>query len=671
MLDLIALRRDGALVCISDVEKRSSWNVVELVRWDAFDGNRGKDIEADRLLAADLDNNGALDLLASGPDLSAIWLGGGGGKFAPLAAELPPRLAAAADLAGEGRLDLVGLDDGGRVLRLRNAGRKDYHWQTIRPQAATGDIKGDNRINSFGIGGEIELRAGTHIVKQVIAAPVVHFGLGERSRADVVRIVWPNGTFQAEFDTPIDKAVVAVQRLKGSCPFLFAWDGDRFAFVTDFMWSTPLGMYINAADKGGLLQTTDWVKIPGERLVARDGAYELRVNANLWETHFFDHLALVAVDHPDDTEMFVDERFFLEPTEPALHLTGPARSVARAWDHEGRDATDEVRACDGVYLDRCARGVYQGVTRDHWVEVDLGEDAEDEGGAGDDGPLWLVARGWVHPTDSSTNYALEQGKHEAPRGLVLEVPDGQGGWKVARDQLGFPAGKNKTILLRLDGLDGGKVARRFRLRTNMEIYWDALQYARGRDDAPWTRQRLPPDRAELRFRGIVAMTQANRSSPELPDYDQVVSCGQHWRDLVGFHTRHGDVGELLERIDDRYAILCGGDEIELRFAVPADPPAGWRRDFVWVSDGWVKDGDYNTRFGKTVLPLPAHDLTSYDAPPGRLENDLVYRRHAQDWEVFHTRYVTTQAFERGLRGFRAPQHDTADTADRATAGSKP
>ena len=679
VLDLLALRNDGALVCISDSEKRSGWNVVELARWDVMTSDRAKAMQVKLLLAADLDNNGALDLLVSGAEHSAIWLGAGRGEFEPLASELPPSLAAAADLDGQGRLDLVGLDDSGRALRLRNAGRRNYHWQTVRPQAATGDIKGDNRINSFGIGGEIELRTGTHVVKQTIAAPVVHFGLGERSRADVVRIVWPNGTFQAEFNTPIDKAVVAVQRLKGSCPFLFAWDGDRFAFVTDFMWSTPLGMYINAVDKGGLLQTTDWVKIPGERLAAHDGVYELRVNANLWETHFFDHLALVAVDHPADTELFVDERFFLEPTEPTMRLTGPLRSVARAWDHEGRDATDDVRAVDGVYLDRCPRGVYQGVTHDHWVEVDLGDEA-----FVDDGPLWLLARGWVHPTDSSINYALEQGKHDAPRGPVLEIPDGQGGWKVARDKLGFPAGKNKTMLIRLDDVDGGRIARHFRLRTNMEIYWDALQYAQGRDDSGFSQQRLLANRADLRFRGIVAMTQADSSSPELPNYDQLISSGQYWRDLVGFHTRYGDIGELLKQVDDRYAILCGGDEIVLRFAVPASPPVGLRRDFVWISDGWVKDGDYNTRFGKTVLPLPAHDLTSYDAQPaagntaqpaagnapGRLEDDPVYRRHSRDWEIFHTRYVTADAFERGLRNFRAPQPKTAES-DRLPHGKIP
>jgi hypothetical protein len=644
VLDLIALRDDGVILRISDRDKRSQWDVGELARWDAPLG----DLKPGgvRLLAADFDNNGVLDLLASSPVASQLWLGSGEGKFQALSAKLPPRLFAAAALDKGGRLDLLGLNEDGQPVRLRNVGSKQYHWQAIRPRANPIET-GDNRINSFGIGGEIELRTGTHVVNQPIAVPVVHFGLGERTRADVWRIIWPNGAPQFEFDKPIEEASLVEKRLKGSCPYLFTWNGERFVFIADFMWSTPLGMYIQAQDKGGFQQTTEWVKIRGDQLVPRDGYYEIRATANLWETHFFDYLALRVIDHPADREMFVDERFHVERHLPELHFTEPPRPVARAWDHHGRDATEEVRAIDGVYLDRCGRGVYRGLTNDHWVEVDLGDDAPREG------PVYLLAHGWVHPTDSSINFALEQGKHDLPRALVLEVPDGKGGWKVGRDKLGFPAGKNKTIVIRLDGIEGPAVSRRFRLRTNMEIFWDALQYARGRDsDTTATDVTLQPTVADLRFRGFLEMTHANASSPELPHYDRIVSRRQHWRDLIGYHTRYGDVRELLEKIDDRYVILCGGDEVVLRFKAPPPPKPGWKRDFVWINDGWVKDGDLNTRFGKTVLPLPAHDLTTYLTPPGRLQDDPVYRRHPKDWEVYHTRYVTTLEFERGLRNFR-------------------
>jgi hypothetical protein len=308
-----------------------------------------------------------------------------------------------------------------------------------------------------------------------------------------------------------------------------------------------------------------------------------------------------------------------------------------------------VRDIDGRYLDTCGRGPYQGVTNDHWVEVDLGDDAPREG------PVWLLASGWVHPTDSSINVALGQGKHDAPRPLVLEVPDGKGGWKVGRPALGFPAGKNKTILVRLDGITGKGVTRRFRLRTNMEIFWDALHYAAGLDASQARQQRLAPVTAELRYRGVLEMTQPNASSPEVPVYDKVARTTQRWRDLEGYYTRFGDVRELLAKVDDRYVIANAGDEIVLKFAAPAGPPPGWKRDFLFVSDGWVKDGDLNTAFSKTVLPLPAHDLKRYDRPPGALEDDPVYRRFPDDWRKYHTRYVTPYNFERGLRLSRRPR----------------
>ncbi len=605
------------------------------------------------LFVADLDNNGSIDLVASTEGGTFISLSREPGIYLGPGPAAAPRVAAAVDLGRTGRLDLLALSDAGQPLRLVNKGTKDYRWQVVRPHAVDRRkerVSADNRVNSFGIGGEMEVRAGLVVQKQRITGPVVHFGLGEQPRAAVIRIQWTNGSVQAEFDKKADDAVGVLQRLTGSCPFLFTWDGRGMQFVADFMWGTPLGMYVNAQAPGGFLQTEERVKIRGDQLVPRDGRYDVRVTADLWETHFFDHLALIVVDHPDDTDIFVDERFALGPTTPAVHVTAPPRPVARARDDQGQDVTEVVRAIDGKYLDTFGRGLFQGVTRDHFVEVDLGDEAPTQG------PVWLLASGWIHPTDSSLNVAIEQGSHDRPRPLVLEVPDGKGGWKTARDDIGFPAGKNKTIMIRLDGLGGNAgVTRRFRLRTNMEIYWDALRYAAGLDESRARQQRLDPETAELRYRGISLITRADASSPEVPHYDTLVSRRQYWRDLIGYYTRYGDVRELLAQVDDRYVIMNAGDEMALTFRAPDGPPPGWKRDFVWVSDGWTKDGNLNTRFSKTVLPLPAHGQTSYDRPPGRLEDDPVYRRFPDDWRKYHTRYVTPDVFEQGLRSFRRPR----------------
>jgi hypothetical protein len=91
--------------------------------------------------------------------------------------------------------------------------------------------------------------------------------------------------------------------------------------------------------------------------------------------------------------------------------------------------------------------------------------------------------------------------------------------------------------------------------------------------------------------------------------------------------------------------------MQVRFAEQPAPREGWRRDFVLIGDGWEKDGDYNTAFSQTVLPLPSHDRPQYGAGVTslQLEDDPVYQRHKDDWQRYHTRYVTPQRFVEGLR----------------------
>ncbi|HTD56225.1 MAG TPA: hypothetical protein VK670_12635, partial [Silvibacterium sp.] len=86
----------------------------------------------------------------------------------------------------------------------------------------------------------------------------------------------------------------------------------------------------------------------------------------------------------------------------------------------------------------------------------------------------------------------------------------------------------------------------------------------------------------------------------------------------------------------------------LRYAVPAPPPVGWVRDYVIAGDGWIKDGDYNSIYSRTVQPLPHHDRTTYDTPPGKLEDEWAYRHHPEDWQTFQTRYITPEKFEDAL-----------------------
>ena len=45
-----------------------------------------------------------------------------------------------------------------------------------------------------------------------------------------------------------------------------------------------------------------------DQLLPRDGYYDLRLTDEYWETYYIDHYSLLAVDHPQDSHVYVDER---------------------------------------------------------------------------------------------------------------------------------------------------------------------------------------------------------------------------------------------------------------------------------------------------------------------------------------------------------------------------
>ena len=644
VLDLVALRNDGAVLRISAARGTQAWVAAEVAHVPA------SAIEGDvRLHAADVDNNGAIDLVAARVSRSQqaagafVLLGDEQGRFTPLDRPVgAARVFDIADVDGDGKLDLLGLSPDDAATTAKNGSSRNYHWQIVRPRAA--QAFGDQRINPFGIGGEIELRAGTLYEKQPITGPQVHFGLGNETQVDVVRVLWPNGTARAEFDVKSDQSIETEQRLKGSCPFLFAWDGKRMAFVKDAVpWGSAIGLRINTLGTAAVAATEEWYKIGRDALVPHDGFYDLRITAELWEVYYYDHLELMTVDHPAGTEVFVDERFVIPPAKLAVTAVETPHAIVRATDDRGNDVTALVRANDGRSLAGFEPGQYQGITRDHYVEVDLGD------GVPANGPLYLIANGSVYPTDSSLNVALSQGERWRARGLSLEVPDGHGGWMVARDNLGFPAGRRKTILVDLTNVFRPGTPHRARLRTNLEIYWDSIEWARGLPDTPLAITHLDPDVADLHYRGYSVIETPGTRAPEVPDYDRISGTTQRFRDLAGYYTRDGDVRELLKRTDDRYVIMNAGDEMSLRFPEQPAPRAGWVRDFVIAGDGWIKDGDYNSTFSRTVQPLPYHARNEYADEPGRLEDEPAYRAHPDDWLTYHTRYVEPDRFVHALR----------------------
>ncbi len=646
-MDIVALREDGTILRLSRKPDESGWDRAELAKWNEVP----KDGSA-RIAFAELDNNGAVDLIATGNMGSAVWLQEANGKFVPLAAPITARSLTVSSVSTGGRITPVGLDAGGKPIRLLNKGTKNYGFQEVRPRAdyVTYGSGGDARINSFGLLGEMELRAGLLYQKQPITGSTLHFGLGTYPKADCIRILWPNGYPRTEFpeasnhQMAADTVMTAPYRLGGSCPWLFGWDGGAMKMITDCIWRSPLGLKINAFVTANVAQTEDWIKLRGDQLAPRDGFYDLRICAELWETHFFDYLALKTVDHPAGTEIWVDERFSIPPPPLRIITTERSQPILSARDDRGTSVTEIVAKRDGVYLDTFGRGPYQGITRDHWVEVTLPDRKAEPSDT-----LYLLASGWIHPTDTSINIALSQAGIK-PEGLRLEVQTPAGTWRVAKPGLGFPTGKVKTVVLDLKGVfPAGQKTRRLRLRTNLEIYWDQIVWAKAAPGVPVKTLTAPLETAVLDYHGFSEANTKGISSPELADYNTVRAVRPQWLDLEGFYTRFGDVKPLLSRVDDRYVLMNAGDELRLRFKAGDPPPAGWVRDYVLMGDGWVKDGNFNTQYSKTVLPLPTHAKPDYTTPPTTLEADPVYQRHREDWKIYHTRFVSARDYLDALK----------------------
>jgi tetratricopeptide (TPR) repeat protein len=598
----------------------------------------------------DFDNDGFLDLLVVGQPLKPngrgvlLFHNDGTGKFEDVSDLLPEeviggRQMAIADYNEDGDLDIfiAGLD--GKVHLLRNDGGNANNHVKIQ---LIGLRTGSGKNNHFGIGAKIEIRADGLYQMKVVTEPVVHFGIGHRSKAQVVRIMWTNGVAQNIFSPGNDMDLIEEQALKGSCPFLYTWNGEEYVFVKDMMWRSALGMPLGIM--GGKTSyafpdiSKEYLKIPGELLQPKDGIYSIQITEELWETVYLDKVELMVVDHPDSFDIFVDERF-VPPPFPKLRVysVGDKWAPRSARDGKGNDLLSLVVTKDDQYVSNFERGKYQGITEMKDLILDLGPRSQTDS-------LFLFLNGWIFPTDASINVAISQSTEFHIIPPYLQVINEMGRWETVIENIGFPMGKDKTIVADLSGkfLSGD---RQVRLRTNMEIYWDYIYFSNGNSEASIRYTPLTLTSADLHYRGYSRMyRKGGPYGPHWFDYEDV-SVGQKWRDLIGNYTRYGDVQELLLEGDDKYIIANAGDEVTIGFDATQLPqlPPRWRRDFLIYSEGWVKDGDLNTAYGKTVLPLPFRAMTQY--PYGEEEFYPSDPEHTKYLKKYNTRKVTTEIYQ--------------------------
>jgi hypothetical protein len=470
---------------------------------------------------------------------------------------------------------------------------------------------------------EVEVKAGAGYQKRLYRGVPLLFGLGSYQSVDTVRITWPNGLIQNEPKQPVDKplAYQEAQRLSGSCPMIFTWNGRRFQFVTDVLGVAPLG----ASSGDGTffpLDHDEYVQIPEGALALVDGRYEIRITEELREVSYLDQIKLIAVDHPADLELFTNDKF-KSPPFPEFRLFGVRNRIypRKAIDHAGRDVRQSLLHRDRVYPSGFRRD-YSGTAEQHHLDLDFGPAAPGNRAV-------LILNGWVDWADGSTFLQTAQARKD----LVLpylQVKDRTGQWQTVIADMGIPAGKPKTIAVDLTGKFLSD-SREIRIVTNLCVYWDEIFLGEQSAAPPVRQTELAPQAADLRFRGFSKPTiDPTRKQPEAFDYHQWMPVSM-WNPTHGNYTRYGDVRDLVADIDDRLVIMGSGDELRLRFGQPAAPlPRGWKRDYLLLVDGWAKDADANTAFSQTVEPLPFHRMRRYGDP---FPDDASHRRYREQYNT--------------------------------------
>lgn len=602
----------------------------------------------------DFDNDGSLDLLVAGQpsqkDSSGLLLfhNDGSGKFASISSPLPKDIPpvgniAVADFDDDGDMDIFLTKLGGGVRLLRNDGGNANKYLKLR---LAGLRTGNGKNNHFGVGSKVELKAGELYQMRLITEPETHFGLGQHQKADVLRILWQNGVPQNSFFPGSDQVLVEKQVLKGSCAFLYTWNGKEYTFVKDLMWRSALGMPLGIM--GGSTAyafsnaSEEYLKVPGDLLKEKDGKYTLQITEELWETAYFDELKLVVVDHPDSIGIYADERF-VPPPFPPLHIYEVNREYlpATANDEFGNNLLPMLEKKDHVYVSNLTPTKYQGVTEMHDLILELSHITDSE-------KVELFLNGWLFPTDASINVSISQSNHVKVISPYLQVINKNGEWQTVMENLGFPMGKNKTVIADLSDkflTDNFRI----RIRTNMEIYWDYVFYTTGKPSPTTKKTILQPTTADLHYRGFSRVyRKGGRYGPHWFDYKDV-STKPKWRDLIGNYTRFGDVEPLLRASDNKYIIMNSGDEVSVEFDAKKVPTLkkGWTRDYLIYTVGWIKDGDLNTAHGKTVAPLPFHEMSRY--PYGNDESYPDDESHQRYLDEYNTREVTIDFFLEQLR----------------------
>ncbi len=514
---------------------------------------------------------------------------------------------------GPGLMGLIDDNDAdgadGLALMWWPAGSGRYGFLTLDPSGKSSVADG-MRSNASGLGTQVIARVGQrwtildrlddHSGPGQSLQPLA-LGLGGAEFADFVKLYWSDGVLQTEMALAKGEhhRIEEFQRQLASCPVIFAWNGERFDFVSDILGVGGIGFF---QSPGQYAEPRPWeyFRFPEGTALPKEGRYPIKITEPMQEIAYIDTTRLHLYDLPKGWSVAMDERMFTgggpEPDgSPIFYQHANTSWPIRVINDRGQDVVAAVKAVDGVAADPGERDrrFLGRLANDHVMELDFGGIINPIGSR----PV-LWASGWVEYPYSQTVFAAWQAGADYRPPTLSAFHDGQ--WSLVYEQFGYPAGMPREMTLPLMDLPANTT--KLRIEGNWEVYWDAVAIIEAEPMPPETMVHvLTPLEARLAKTGFARRDTLEQRRPYYDYDDRSAFWDTHYQS--GYYTALGPVMELVEAHNNAFVIVGPGEELHLEFDAPKQYTEG-ERVVVLETRGYAKDKDLYTLTGETVGPLP-------------------------------------------------------------------
>ena len=452
-------------------------------------------------------------------------------------------------------------------------------------------------------------------------------------------------------------------QIANSCPFVFSYDGSKYKFVVDASNSANLSngldrmtwantpFYKDPNSGGNYPDPVSFVGIPHNNLAPRtvngETFYDLKTTTELNETNYYDKAALEIIDHDPSVMVYPDWR-----QNGQLHsIAKNAPAPVSVTDQDGVDLSELVDTLDNKYWHSSMRA------NPAYIEIKLVD------GATTPANLKLAIKIDKEGPLSNGFSSGDSLQYKTANGQFAKVPADKNIFTVTRQGAPQPTRNLMntygiiTRVIDLSGLTIKDNTIRIYFTNNIRHYdidWMAVDTSA---DHGFTVTTETPYYADLHQRGVSKLVPSNPSDPFMtqmePDYDQLAKVGGNGNPLTGFATRYGDVVPLLNSIDNKFVIMVQGDELSLKYSVPAQAD-GTERDFVYYT--WDYHKPFIEALGDMISPLPFNEMSQYPYHTN-LEHYPTDADHNDYQATYNTRYINWGVY----RDTPPPLHHSLNT----------